>query len=189
MREEEPMNRFVIISGCSGGGKSTLLLELARRGYATVEEPGRRIIREENRIGGSALPWTDMAAFARRAMEVAIEDRGSAAHASSWVFFDRGLVDAAAALEHATGEPALRSLERTHRYNTLVFFTPPWPEIYTGDDDRRHDMAAAFAEYNRLLHVYPNLGYDVDLLPITSVEERADYLLKRLESLQPSAER
>jgi hypothetical protein len=36
-----PMNRFVVISGCSGGGKSTLLAELARRGQAVVEEPGR----------------------------------------------------------------------------------------------------------------------------------------------------
>jgi predicted ATPase len=38
------LDRFVVISGCSGGGKSTLLAELARRGYRTVEEPGRRIV-------------------------------------------------------------------------------------------------------------------------------------------------
>jgi hypothetical protein len=38
---------FVLISGCSGGGKSMLLIELGRRGYATVEEPGRRIVKEE----------------------------------------------------------------------------------------------------------------------------------------------
>jgi predicted ATPase len=35
------VNCFVVISGCSGGDKSTLLIELGRRGYATVEEPGR----------------------------------------------------------------------------------------------------------------------------------------------------
>jgi predicted ATPase len=34
-------NRFVVISGCSSGGKSTLLTGLGRRGYATVKEPGR----------------------------------------------------------------------------------------------------------------------------------------------------
>jgi AAA domain len=47
------VNRFVVISGCSGGGKSTLLIELGRRGYATVEEPGRRIVKEE-RLGEAA---------------------------------------------------------------------------------------------------------------------------------------
>ncbi|MDE1007571.1 MAG: AAA family ATPase [Paraburkholderia fungorum] len=31
------MNGLVVISGCSGGGKSTLLAELAQRGYAEIE--------------------------------------------------------------------------------------------------------------------------------------------------------
>ena len=31
------MNRRVVISGCSGGGKSTLLAELKRRGFSAVE--------------------------------------------------------------------------------------------------------------------------------------------------------
>ncbi len=51
------MDRFVVLSGCSGGGKSTLLAELRRRGHACVEEPGRRIIQEEARNGGQAVPW------------------------------------------------------------------------------------------------------------------------------------
>src|SRR6185369_12186033 len=50
------IDRFVVISGCSGGGKSSLLEELGRCGYATVEEPGRRIVKEELRSGGTALP-------------------------------------------------------------------------------------------------------------------------------------
>lgn len=41
------VNRFVVISGCSSGGKSTLLAELGRRGYAVVDEPGRRIVKDE----------------------------------------------------------------------------------------------------------------------------------------------
>ncbi len=68
------MNRFVVISGCSGGGKSTLLAELGSRGYPILEEPGRRIIREEMRSNGSALPWVDLAAFLRRAIAIAIDD-------------------------------------------------------------------------------------------------------------------
>ena len=98
--------RHVILSGCSGGGKSTLLAELARRGFAVVEEPGRRIVEQELRSDGGALPWVDLAAFARRALDLAAEDRRRMSGASGWVVFDRGLVDAAVALQHATGEPA-----------------------------------------------------------------------------------
>src|ERR1700730_15527752 len=49
------MDLFVVMSGCSGGGKSTLLTELGRRGYMTVEEPGRRIVKDELLGNGLAL--------------------------------------------------------------------------------------------------------------------------------------
>lgn len=127
------MEKCVTISGCSGGGKSTLLSELHRRG-----------------------------------------------HASSWVFFDRGLIDAAAALQHLTGEPVVQTLGNTYRYNRRVFITPPWPEIFVTDQERRHNLAEAVAEYDRLMEVYPSLGYEVFVLPKVSVEGRADYVLAAL---------
>lgn len=54
------MNRSVVMSGCSGGGKSTLLTELGRRGYPVVEEPGHRIVAEQMRSNGMALSWIDI---------------------------------------------------------------------------------------------------------------------------------
>jgi predicted ATPase len=108
------VDRFVVISGCSGGGKSTLLAELGRIGHAIVEEPGRRIVKEELKGEGSALPWLDQTAFARRAVAMALADRASAGAFDGWVFFDRGLIDASASLQHLTGEPvpAFRSCGR-----------------------------------------------------------------------------
>ncbi len=174
-------NHFVVISGCSGGGKSTLLTELGRRGYATVDEPGRRIVKQELLGEGLALPWVDETAFARRAIALSLADRTIASHVTDWVFFDRGLVDAAAALQHLTGEPTLATFGQAHRYHRRVFFTPPWPEIYVTDPDRRHDLDAAATEYRRLLEVYPSLGYEVTILPKVSVPERADFIVHSLE--------
>lgn len=174
------MDRFVVISGCSGGGKSTLLAKLAERGHAVVEEPGRRIVQEELASDGAALPWVDGAAFARRAVAVALADREAARSLSGWVFFDRGLIDAAAALQHLTGEPALDRIGKLYRYHRRVFLTPPWPKIYVTDAERRHDVEAAIAEYDRLLSVYPSLGYEVITLPKVGVSERADFVLHTL---------
>ena len=174
------MDNFVTISGCSGGGKSTLLAELARRGFAVIDEPGRRIVAEELARGGNALPWVDRIAFARRAIEVSLTDRASAETDARWVFFDRGLIDAAAALEHLTGEPVVQSLGQVHRYNKRLFLAPPWPEIYETDLERRNTLDAALAEYSRLLHTYPALGYEVSILPKIGVAERADFILARL---------
>lgn len=174
------MNRFVVISGCSGGGKSTLLAELARRGYSIVEEPGRRIVREEIERGGSALPWVDQAAFLRRAFAMSLADQISAGTHQGWVFFDRGLVDAAAGLQHLTSEPVQGLLGQTHRYHQRVFMTPPWPEIYSTDPERRHGWDSAVAEYLRLLEIYRLLDYEVSILPRIGVRERADFVLEAL---------
>lgn len=173
-------DRFIVLSGCSGGGKSTLLEELSRRGHATVEEPGRRIVQEELATEGEALPWRDLAAFARRAIVMALADREAMRDHPGPVFFDRGLIDAASALEAHSGEPVLAPLATQHRYNASVFLTPPWPEIYTGDPERRHGFEAARAEYERLEKVYQALGYETIILPKVSVAERADFVLARL---------
>ncbi|HSX74050.1 MAG TPA: AAA family ATPase [Shinella sp.] len=173
-------DRFILISGCSGGGKSTLLEALRRRGHAVVEEPGRRIVRAELASGGTALPWLDLAAFARRAIAMALADRAAMQHHPGPVFFDRGLIDAAVALDAEGGEPVLPALAASHRYNRQVFLTPPWPEIRAEDPERRHDHAAALAEYERLEKAYPALGYEVVVLPRMPVAARADFVLGRL---------
>src|SRR4051812_28988131 len=159
------MQRFVVISGCSAGGKSTLLAELARRGHSVVEEPGRRIVREETARGGTALPWGDAEAFIRRAIAMALGDWQAVATMPGWGFFARGLVDAISALTDMTGEPALQELGGQHRYHGTVFLTPPWPDIYVTDPERKHGFAQAEAEYMRLVRDYGALGYEVVEVP------------------------
>jgi predicted ATPase len=176
------MDRFVIISGCSGGGKSTLLAELRRRGHEVVEEPGRRIVARELHTGGVALPWLDSLAFVRQAMALSLADRAAAEARPGLVFFDRGLIDAAVALQYLTDEPALDGLRHAHRYNRQVFLAPPWPEIYQTDRERRHGFADAVAEYDRLCAAYPVLGYEVCVLPKIDVADRADFVFATLRA-------
>ena len=164
-------SRFVVISGCSGGGKSSLIDALAVLGHQTVPEPGRRIVAEEMARGGSALPWIDAAGFARRAVDMARADLARARDLEGMVFFDRGLIDAAAALAHVT-DASVEQIVGDVRYHPTVFLTPPWPQIYVTDPERRHGLEAAIAEYERLAALYPALGYTVVTLPKTSVADR-----------------
>ena len=172
--------RRIVLSGCSGGGKSTLLAELGHRGFKVVPEPGRRIVEEELRGDGRALPWIDLAEFARRALRVAADDRERISDEKGWVFFDRGLVDAAVAFQHATGQPASEVLGPYEPYYRIVFLVPPWPEIYVTDGERQHDLAEAAAEYDRLLATYCELGYEVVILPKDDIAQRADLILDTL---------
>lgn len=170
----------VLISGCSCGGKSTLIDALAARGFATVPEPGRRIIAAERAAGGTALPWVDPLAFARRAVEMARADLDAAQALRGPVFFDRGLIDAAVALEHAGGAPLQDTLGPLRPYENPVLLAPPWPDIYLQDADRQHGLAAAAKEYTRLRSAFDTLGYRIDLLPLCGVEDRVHHVLARL---------
>lgn len=92
------------------------------------------------------------------------------------------MIDAAAALEHATAEPVLKQHE-ARRCNRNVLLTPPWPEIFVNDDDgRRHNWDVAVGEHDirRLLKVYSALRYSIDVLPKASVRLRADLIVRTL---------
>tara|TARA_R110000851_G_scaffold333533_1_gene515183 strand:+ start:17518 stop:18048 length:531 start_codon:yes stop_codon:yes gene_type:complete len=174
------MNKRVVISGCSGGGKSTLLAELERRGFPVVEEPGRRVVQDQLRNHGTALPWVNLQAFLEKVVAVALDDIAVVNASNQWVFFDRGLVDAVIGLQYLTGEPVRNTPGLMQHYHEQAFLAPPWPQIYVQDNERRHDLDTAAAEYSRLLEAYPVLGYSVTILPKIAVAQRADFILRTL---------
>ncbi len=170
------MKRFFVLSGCSGGGKSTLLDALAATGIATIPEPGRRIVAAALAGDGAGLPWQDPAGFATRALALARDDWHRAQALPGPVVFDRGLIDAACAHEHATGHLPPAAATLASRYNPLVFVAPPWPAIYAADAGRRHDYSAALAEYHRLIAFFPRFGYRVIDVPRRPVAGRVAFV-------------
>lgn len=179
-RTEEGPLRF-ILSGCSGGGKSTLLAELLARGFPVFDEPGRRIVREQQALGGSAVPWRDPESFASRAIHLARADYEAASEIKGPIFYDRSLIDAISFLEEL-GRVSVNHAEMlvTHRYASLVFLVPPWREIFTKDDERQADFKDAVDEYERLLRFYPRYGYKTIIVPKAPVAVRADFVLREV---------
>jgi len=172
------LERYVL-SGCSGGGKSTLLAELGRRGYKTVSEPGRVIVREELEKGGDALPWTNPQAFADRAIEMSVAAFDEVASHHAPVFFDRSFIDAVSFITHRMGKlsPDLTQLVQQKRYAPTVFLVPPWPEIFVTDAERKTSYEDAVAEYERLLVSFELFGYTSVIVPKGSVDSRAEFVL------------
>lgn len=176
-----------VLSGCSGGGKSTLLNELRRLGFPVFEEPGRQIVREEEATGGDALPWVNPEAFATKAIEMSVAAFDNAADMSGHVFFDRSFLDAISYVAHINGQlkDGHRRLVEERRYADLVFLTPPWPEIFEQDAERQASFDDAVAEYDRLLQCFAEFGYHTLVLPKVSVKERADVLLEHVRRDRP----
>lgn len=145
-----------------------------------MREPGRRIVEAELARGGTALPWIDLEGFLRKAIAMALDDWKIAFGNTGVTFFDRSLIDAAVALESLTGQPATAALHARNRYHHRVFMAPPWPEIFVADSARRHGFDDAVGEFDQLMAAYPALGYDVVILPKTSVSKRAELILSQI---------
>lgn len=177
-------DRYVVLSGCSGSGKSAILAELARRGHTVIPEAGRQIIKEQNHIGGDGVPGRDDRKLVELSVSRVMHQMIATARQPRPIFFDRSIVDQVAHLEHC-GIPIpvhLRTALDRYRYNTHVFMTPPWPEIFRNDAERGHDFEDAVVSYATLLKTYERLGYVLVMLPKIGVRERADFVLCKLTS-------
>ncbi|MBL0370731.1 AAA family ATPase [Rhizobium sp. KVB221] len=181
-RVHEKCKDLIMLTGCSGGGKSTLLSELDRRGYHVFEEPGRQIVKEQDLIDGPALPWPNPEGFAELCLSRSMHNLALALKLGGQVFFDRGIVDALASFEHLglpVPEHFSRAAERL-RYCKTVFVLPPWPEIFTGDAERRHSADEAVDTYHDLVSTYERLGYELVAVPKVDAAARADFVLDHL---------
>lgn len=178
----DPADKFILLSGCSGGGKSTLLAALREQGFVAFEEPGRQVVKEQMLIDGPGLPWRDQALFAELCVFCAIQQMQAAAESAGPVFFDRGIVDAVAFFDYLGRDvPAhLERAARLLRYDSTVFLTPPWPEIFAGDGERRHSYEVAVAQYEASLKTFARLDYRPVELPKASVDRRVDFVLASL---------
>lgn len=175
---EKACDRFFVITGGPGSGKSTLITALSAGGFLCMPEAGRAVIQEEVAIGGTALPWADRAAFAERMLSEDIRSYREAEKLYGPVIFDRAVPDVFGYLK-LSGLPVPPHVEQaayTFRYNSSVFIAPPWQEIFVQDSERKQTWKEAEATYHVMVDVYSELGYDLIPLPRAPVPERVQFV-------------
>ncbi|CAM5430269.1 putative ATPase [Aquamicrobium terrae] len=171
--------RFFVITGGPGSGKSTLIDMLRARDFSTAPEAGRGIIRAQRDVDGPALPWRDPALFAELMLSWEMRSHAAAREAPGPVFFDRGVPDTVGYLR-LVGLPVpphvMRAAE-TVRYNRRVFLAPFWPQIFRQDAERRQTAQEAERTCAVMADVYAELGYEPVPLPRVPAEERLRFIL------------
>ncbi len=181
-RAQAAAEKFVVVTGCSGGGKSSLLGELAARGYRTFAEPGRQIVKEQTAIGRPNIIGDDPVLFGELCIARTLNRMIETADAPGPVFFDRTHIDPLSyyARNPADEPPHWRRAAEVFRFHPTVFFVPPWPEIFRQDAERRHTFEDGLAEYPVLLKNYRRFGYRPVIVPKAPIPARADFVLRML---------
>ena len=172
--------RRVVITGAPGTGKTTLLKSIESRGYRVLPEMARALIREQLAAQSKLLPWENHAGFGEKLFERQVAQYHQAP-AGLTTFYDRGIPDNLGYLRR-DGIPNadLEEAARQYPYFPYVYFTPPWPEIYDRDAERREDLPLMQAIHQALEDIYRHYGYQLIEVPKLPPAQRADFILHHM---------
>lgn len=177
---DENTDRFFVVTGGPGSGKSSLIDALQQLGFCRSIEAGRGIIQDQVAIGGRALPWTDPMLFAELMLSWEMRSYRMASQQTGPVFFDRGVPDVLGYLRLVKSPVPdyIGKATETFRYNRRVFIAPPWQEIFQQDRERKQDFDEALRTYETLAATYSALGYELVELPLAPITERVRFVLQ-----------
>jgi predicted ATPase len=167
-----------VITGASCSGKTTLIDQLANKGFQTVPESGRQYFEREMAKGRTIEEIRkDRAPMTCQIYELMLE-RERGLRADDFLFLDRGLPDALAFFRFAGMNPNEILTDCFQYRYASVFLLNRLP--YQRDGVRTAEDAIAAEFELGTLRDYTALGYNVVKVPVLPPEERLAFILQRL---------
>jgi len=172
------MPNWYVITGGPCSGKTTIINELSKLGFYTVPEVARLLIDREKGNGKSLEEIRgDELDFQVKVLKLKVEIE-SKMPKDKVIFFDRAIPDSIAYYEILGIESKqLKEFCKEKRYRK-IFFLEQLP--FKKDYARVEDGKGASKLSNLLLDTYLELGYEVIMVPVMSVEERVKFVLSHI---------
>lgn len=169
---------WVVITGGPSSGKSTVLEYLKTKGYLITVEMARVFIDEEIAKGKTlAEIRADGKGFQDRVLQMKIELEEQITP-DQITFFDRGIPDSIAYVKISGGDitqPLQASQKRRYRA-VFLFDQVPFEQDYARTEDEKESNKIS----QLLYEAYTDPGYNVFRVPLMSVGDRAEFILKEL---------
>lgn len=169
------MNQRYIITGAPGTGKTSIINELKKREFNCIDENARQIISKNISAKAEIIACENIIAN-MRTQEYLSSPKECVC------FFDRSVLDCIAYLKinNLNTTPEIIKNIKLCAFNTNVFYTPIWEEIYTTDDERKENIIQAREIENFILETYRAHGYKLIQIPKISIIKRADFIISKI---------
>jgi predicted ATPase len=171
-------SKWYVITGVPSSGKTTVLENLAKAGYRTVPEAARLLIDAGLAQGKTVAEIrSNEGDFQRRVVELKLKTEAELP-LEEVVFLDRAMPDSIAYYQLCGLDPQEARAVCQRGLYLKVFLMEP---IAFEGDYARTESPDAIARLNGLLRdAYEQLGYEVVLVPLVSVEDRTQFILERM---------
>jgi predicted ATPase len=171
---------WYVLTGGPSAGKTTLLDELARRGYRTIPEAARTYIAAEFKKGRTIEEIrADEVSFQYTILSLKRSNENCISP-NELIFFDRGMHDTIAFLraagtkiDHKTATQIVGS-----SIYTKVFLLDMLPLVRDGV--RTESAERARLIHSLLLEAYESHGISVVRVPVLPIGERAEFILRNI---------
>lgn len=167
---------WYVLTGAAGSGKSSIINELSRRGYATCPEAATLVLNEMNSRGEDVEDFQNTMNFHRR-VEKTNRDMESRTPESQHVFMDRSLLDNLAYKEHFQGKSDTYLIDEVEGKYRKIFFLERIP--FEKNDREERKESAPFIK-DKLWKYYRKAGYEPVKIPLGTVNERTDEILNHI---------
>ena len=175
---DNKIRKFVITGGpCTG--KTSVILELEKKGFQIVSEVAREIIEREQALGGNNFPWIDLDRFNQELVKMQLEKEK--AISAEIAFLDRGILDNLAYYTWNNNIPIPELIEAAKTSDYSAVFLLDRLNLYEKDSVRKEDIDKARKLHEEISKVYEEAGFKVIRIPPVSVKERVKMILSQLK--------
>ncbi len=176
MKNPEQTN-WCVITGGPSTGKSKTIDHLAFLGYLIRPEVARILIDDELSKGKTIEEIRgDNKKFEHQILKIKIETEETAPK-NDLIFWERGLPDSLVYLKEHKADLAIAIEVNKRRRYKGIFILDILP-MYEKDYARTETKDKAHEIHEALYNCYTELGYSVIRVPVMSISERAQFIIK-----------
>jgi predicted ATPase len=163
----------VVITGGPSSGKSDLVERLSERGYKTITETARELIKK-------GMNPRKVFSFQLELAKIQLEKEKE--YSGDLTFFDRSAHDGLFYTMNGLGyvPKEIASLCSNVRYD-VIFFLDLLPFKKDGERIEENQEEAQIV-HNGLRDTYIRLGYNIKRVPVLPIEQRVNFVLKKLNA-------